>query len=99
MTIPMKNKMNYYRPIGVYFVLYGILRFITEMYRGDLIRGLWGPFSTSQYISMLVVPLGIYCLICPTEKNFLEKWSNGELRRKKKAEVEETNKTEEIASE
>ena len=89
-TIFQKNKKNYYRPIGVYFVLYGILRFITEMYRGDLIRGLWGPFSTSQYISMLVVPLGIYCLICPTEKNFLEKWYNGELRKKKKATSEET---------
>ncbi len=68
-----KNKNDYYKSTGLYFVLYGILRFILEFYRGDTVRGLWGPFSTSQYVSMIVVPLGIYCLVCPTEKNFMEK--------------------------
>ena len=82
-TVFQKNKENYYRPIGVYFVLYGLLRSVTEYFRGDLNRGIWGPYSTSQYISMFVVPFGIYCLVCPTSKNFLEKWYNGELRKKK----------------
>ena len=81
--IVMKNKTAYYRPLGLYFVLYGILRFITEMWRGDLIRGIYGPFSFSQYISMFVIPLGLYCLFCPAKYNFLEKWYNGEQYRKK----------------
>ncbi len=72
--ILQKDKNAYYKPIGIYFVLYGILRFVLEFWRGDMIRGVFGSFSTSQYISMIVVPLGIYMLICPTEKNFLEKW-------------------------
>ena len=68
------KKKAYYKPMGLYFVLYGILRFVDEFFRGDSIRGIWGPFSTSQYISLFIIPIGIYCLICPTEKNFFEKW-------------------------
>lgn len=82
----MKNKKAYYRPLGLYFVIYGVLRFILEFFRGDLLRGVWGPFSFSQYISMVVVPLGLYCLFCPTEKNFLEKCYNGALYKKEKKE-------------
>ncbi len=66
-------KPYYYRPMGIYFVLYGTLRFILEFWRGDLIRGIWGPFSTSQWISLAIIPFGLYCLICPTSKNILEK--------------------------
>jgi prolipoprotein diacylglyceryltransferase len=28
------------------------VRFSTEFLRGDAIRGVWGPFSTSQWISL-----------------------------------------------
>lgn len=79
-----KDKKKYYRPIGIYFILYGILRFVLEFWRGDLIRGIYGPFSTSQYISMIVVPLGIYMLLCPVEKNFLNKWYTPGKKKKKK---------------
>ncbi|MBR1861026.1 MAG: prolipoprotein diacylglyceryl transferase [Lachnospiraceae bacterium] len=72
--VAIYRKKAYYKTMGLYFVLYGVLRFVDEFFRGDTIRGIWGPFSTSQYISMIIVPLGIYCLICPTEKNFFEKW-------------------------
>jgi len=81
-TLWQKDKEAYYRPIGIYFVSYGILRFILEFWRGDPIRGIYGPFSTSQYISMLIVPFGIYCLICPPRKNILEKWYNGLIYKK-----------------
>jgi len=38
--------------IHLYFFLYSIVRFSTEFLRGDEIRGIWGPFSTSQWISL-----------------------------------------------
>ena len=70
----MKNKDNkYYKPIGIYLVLYGIMRFVLEFYRGDEVRGFLGLLSTSQWISIFTVPLGLYCLIIPTEKNFINK--------------------------
>ena len=77
------KKKAYYKPMGLYFVLYGILRFVDEFFRGDSIRGIWGPFSTSQYISLFIIPIGIYCLICPTEKNFFEKWYTPGKKKKK----------------
>lgn len=44
---------------GLYIVLYGIGRFFTEFLRYDSIRGhmLW--FSTSQWISLMLLPLGL----------------------------------------
>ena len=45
-----------------YMLLYGISRFIIEFYRGDT-RGTIGMFSTSQFLSMLIVPLSIIMLI------------------------------------
>ena len=45
-----------------YMLLYGISRFIIEFYRGDS-RGAIGELSTSQFVSMLIVPLSIVMLI------------------------------------
>jgi phosphatidylglycerol---prolipoprotein diacylglyceryl transferase len=45
-----------------YMLLYGISRFVIEFYRGD-IRGTIGMFSTSQFVSMLIVPISIVMLI------------------------------------
>src|SRR5215203_1346872 len=44
-----------------YMLLYGISRFIIEFYRGDA-RGAVGAFSTSQFVSMLIVPLALVML-------------------------------------
>lgn len=41
-----------YSLIHLYLFLYSIVRFSTEFLRGDEIRGIWGPFSTSQWISL-----------------------------------------------
>jgi hypothetical protein len=30
-------------------------RFLLEFLRGDIDRGFWGPFSTSQWLSLLVL--------------------------------------------
>ena len=50
------------RTFWLYMLLYGISRFIIEMYRGDL-RGMVGDFSTSQFVSLLLVPLSVVMLI------------------------------------
>lgn len=60
-----------YQPIGIYLTLYGILRFVLEFFRGDEVRGIFGFLSTSQWISLVTIPLGIYCLVVAPEKNFL----------------------------
>jgi phosphatidylglycerol:prolipoprotein diacylglycerol transferase len=44
-----------------YMLLYGISRFIIEFYRGDA-RGAIGAFSTSQFVSMLIIPLSLIML-------------------------------------
>jgi len=38
--------------VSLYAALYSVLRFVLELYRGDPARGIYGPFSTSQYISL-----------------------------------------------
>ncbi|MCL2046437.1 MAG: prolipoprotein diacylglyceryl transferase [Oscillospiraceae bacterium] len=51
----------------VYFLVYSTLRFFIEYFRGDLIRGKYGIFTTSQIISivMLVSGLVYYFGFCP----------------------------------
>lgn len=41
-----------YSLIHLYLFLYSMVRFSTEFLRGDEYRGIWGPFSTSQWISL-----------------------------------------------
>ena len=50
------------RTFWSYMVLYGISRFVIEFFRGDD-RGLVYGFSTSQFISLILVPLAIVMLI------------------------------------
>lgn len=45
-----------------YMLVYGLTRFVIEFYRGDA-RGMVGMFSTSQFVSLLLVPLAIVMLI------------------------------------
>lgn len=49
--------------MGLYLVLYGIFRFFNEYVRADEIRGIFLGISTSQWISMALVPIGI-ALLC-----------------------------------
>jgi phosphatidylglycerol---prolipoprotein diacylglyceryl transferase len=50
------------RTFWVWVLLYGILRFIVEFFRGDE-RGSLAGLSTSQFISAVLVPLSIVMLI------------------------------------
>ena len=46
------------RTFWFYMLLYAISRYIIEIYRGDE-RGTVGTFSTSQFMSLLLVPLAV----------------------------------------
>jgi phosphatidylglycerol---prolipoprotein diacylglyceryl transferase len=50
------------RTFWLYMLLYAISRYIIEFYRGDE-RGAVGPFSTSQFISLILAPLAIAMLV------------------------------------
>ena len=50
------------RTFWSYMLLYGISRFIIEIYRGDP-RGMVGALSTSQFVSLLLVPVAIVMLV------------------------------------
>ncbi len=50
------------RTFWLYMLLYAVSRFIIEFYRGDE-RGNVGALSTSQFISVLLVPLAIVMLV------------------------------------
>ncbi len=45
---------------SIYLLCYGTIRFILEFFRYDAIRGSIGAFSTSQWLSIGAVALGIY---------------------------------------
>ncbi|MFN8062912.1 MAG: prolipoprotein diacylglyceryl transferase [Vicinamibacterales bacterium] len=50
------------RTFWSYMVLYGISRFIIEFYRGDERGVVFGTLPTSQFISLLIVPVGLVML-------------------------------------
>ena len=62
-VIYLRNGDRYSIP-AIYLFVYGIVRFSDEFLRGDTIRGLWGPFSTSQWIALCcMIGVMIYVLI------------------------------------
>lgn len=54
-TVNKKNKRI--NLLKIYLAVYAIFRFALEFMRGDTIRGLLGPFSFSQYISLAVLAI------------------------------------------
>jgi len=44
---------------AIYFFGYGLLRFSIEILRGDEIRGQWGYFTPSQWISLCLILTGL----------------------------------------
>ncbi len=50
------------RTFWIYTLLYGVARFIIEFYRGDE-RGSLAGLSTSQFISVVLVPLSVFMLV------------------------------------
>lgn len=48
--------------LGIYFICYAIIRFSLEFLRGDVERGIFLGVSTSQWISLILIPIGIYLI-------------------------------------
>ena len=54
---------------GTYLICYSVIRFLDEFLRGDSARGIWGPFSTSQWISLAIfIGTVIYFIILKTKQ-------------------------------
>lgn len=51
--------LNTYKTAGLYCILYSIMRFVLEFFRGDTIRGVFFGISTSQIISVFILIIGI----------------------------------------
>jgi phosphatidylglycerol:prolipoprotein diacylglycerol transferase len=51
------------RTFWLYMFLYAVSRYVIEMYRGDPRGTVFGIFSTSQFISVLLAPLSIIMLV------------------------------------
>lgn len=47
----------------MYIITYSVGRFVLEFFRGDLERGSVGALSTSQFISIFTVIIGVGMLI------------------------------------
>ena len=77
---------------GLYFTLYSIGRFILEYFRGDLIRGNVGTFSTSQFISIFMLVFGVTVFVL-SGKGVIGKKTAAEVNAEEvaSAEAEETN--------
>lgn len=58
---------------GWYLMLYSLGRFVIEFFRGDMIRGEIGPFSTSQFISIFMFLFGAYLIWRRQQKTSEEK--------------------------
>lgn len=74
----VKDKMK--KPLenfGIYLMIYSIERFVFEFFRGDIARGIFLNVSTSQWISLILLPVGIYLIAVRPEKNILVWLLNG----------------------
>ncbi len=58
--------------IYIYMASYAVIRFCTEFLRGDEIRGFFLFFSTSQWISLIILPISIIMLIRSRNKEIHE---------------------------
>lgn len=67
LLLTYKKFKNTYKSLGLYFVLYSILRFIIEFFRGDQIRGFLFSLSTSAWISIFLFIIGIKILLKKSE--------------------------------
>ncbi len=54
--------------LGSYLVCYSVIRFILEYFRYDYVRGFLLGISTSQWISLMILPIGLALIILPVKK-------------------------------
>ncbi len=56
------------KTLGLYLLMYSIGRFIFEFFRGDEYRGIFAGLSTSQWLSIPLLVLGIYLFFIRKDK-------------------------------
>lgn len=61
---------------GWYLVLYALWRFLIESFRGDAERGIYGLFSTSQWISFAILAAGIVILVTAKKRPRPTPWKD-----------------------
>lgn len=61
--VTYKRFKGTYISIAIYCILYSIVRFVLEFFRGDAIRGFLLNLSTSQWISILLFLIGIIVIM------------------------------------
>lgn len=65
--------------LGIYFICYAIIRFSLEFLRGDVERGILFGVSTSQWISLILIPIGIWLLKRTPSETIEEKEENEDI--------------------
>lgn len=64
-----KKERKAYNILLLYLLLYAVIRFSLEFFRGDAVRGIFFGFSTSQWIAILLFVLSLVCLSLRKLKN------------------------------
>ena len=59
----LKNSRHRGTVTAWYMILYSVWRFFIEFFRGDAVRGIYGVFSTSQWIGIAIFIAGIVILV------------------------------------
>lgn len=57
-----------HQTLSLYVLLYGIARFILECFRGDLVRGIFGGLSSSQWISIACIVASLTVILFSIQK-------------------------------
>lgn len=55
--------------LRLYMLTYAPERFVLEFFRGDLVRGMYGPLSTSQWISLAVAAAAVLWMAADLRKS------------------------------
>lgn len=63
LLVIFKNNKHRGTVTAWYLILYAVWRFVIEYFRGDEVRGIYGPFSTSQWIGLAILAAGIVILV------------------------------------
>ncbi len=60
------------RLLGIYLIAYAVMRFVLEFFRYDYVRGFLLGISTSQWISILLIPIGILFIVLPRDHKLFQ---------------------------
>lgn len=58
--------------IGIYLASYAVIRFVLEFFRYDYVRGFVLGISTSQWISILLLPIGVLLIVLPKDNQLFQ---------------------------